>query len=211
MDKRKDVAREIARIYCRLTPAGVDALSKILVPVKVSKGDVVLSEGLVCRHMYFVERGMVRQYYYKSGRDVTEHFSYEGRIVVCIESFLKQEPSRLIVEALENSSLYGIPYDDLQQLMETNAEIAMLYRRILEHALISSQVHADSQRFENATERYQRLLNTKPEILLRAPMVHIASYLQMTPETLSRVRAANMAEEISKDKDNGISGLRGSL
>ncbi|MBP3471361.1 MAG: Crp/Fnr family transcriptional regulator [Paraprevotella sp.] len=211
MDKRKDVAREIARIYCRLTPAGVDALSKILVPVKVSKGDVVLSEGLVCRHMYFVERGMVRQYYYKSGRDVTEHFSYEGRIVVCIESFLKQEPSRLIVEALENSSLYGIPYDDLQQLMETNAEIAMLYRRILEHALISSQVHADSQRFENATERYQRLLNTKPEILLRAPMVYIASYLQMTPETLSRVRAANMAEEISKDKDNGISGLRGSL
>lgn len=211
MDKRKDVAREIARIYCRLTPAGVDALSKILVPVKISKGDVVLSEGLVCRHMYFVERGMVRQYYYKSGRDVTEHFSYEGRIVVCIESFLKQEPSRLIVEALENSSLYGIPYDDLQQLMETNAEIAMLYRRILEHALISSQVHADSQRFENATERYQRLLNTKPEILLRAPMVYIASYLQMTPETLSRVRAANMAEEISKDKDNGISGLRGSL
>lgn len=211
MDKRKDVAREIARIYCRLTPAGVDALSKILVPVKISKGDVVLSEGLVCRHMYFVERGMVRQYYYKSGRDVTEHFSYEGRIVVCIESFLKQEPSRLIVEALENSSLYGIPYDELQLLMETNAEIAMLYRRILEHALISSQVHADSQRFENATERYQRLLNTKPEILLRAPMVYIASYLQMTPETLSRVRAANMAEEISKDKDNGISGLRGSL
>lgn len=211
MDRRRDVAREIARIYCRLSPTGVEALSKILVPFKISKGDVVLPEGLVCRHMYFVDRGMVRQFYYKNGRDVTEHFSYEGRIVVCIESFLKQESSRLIVEALENSTLYGIPYDALHELMETNGEIALLYRSILEHALISSQVYADSQRFENATERYQRLLNTKPEILLRAPMVYVASYLQMTPETLSRVRAAHISEEISKDKDNGISGLRGSL
>ena len=161
---------------------------------------MVLPEGAVCRHMYFVERGMVRQYYYKGGRDITEHFSYEGRIVVCIESFLRQEPSKLIVEALENSCLYGIPYDELHQLADENKEIELLFRKIMEHALISSQVYADSQRFENATERYLRLLNTKPEILLRAPMLHIASYLQMSPETLSRVRAAHLAGEIGKDK-----------
>jgi CRP-like cAMP-binding protein len=131
---------------------------------------------------------MVRQYYYKNKKDVTEHFSFEGRIVFCIESFLKQEPCRLIVEALENSKLYAIPYDDLNNLMVRNQEIEMLYRKILEHVAISSQQHADSQRFESATERYERLLNEKPEIILRAPMVHIASFLQMTPETLSRVR-----------------------
>ena len=194
------MAREIARIYCRLSPAGIEALSDILVPFKYSKGDVVLPEGETCRFMYFVERGMVRQYYYKGGRDVTEHFSYEGRIVICIESFLKQEPSRLIVEALENSRLYGIPYDALQKLADENKEIELLFRKIMEHALISSQVYADSQRFENATERYLRLLNTKPEILLRAPMLHVASYLQMSPETLSRVRAAHL-EEAKKEKD----------
>ena len=149
-------------------------------------------EGEVCKYMYYVEKGLVRQYYYKGGRDVTEHFSYEGRIVICIESFLKQEPSRLIVEALENSWLYGIPYDRLRSLIETDKEIERLYRKILEHALISSQEHADSQRFENASERYIRLLKTKPEIILRAPMVHVASFLQMTPETLSRVRAAHV-------------------
>ena len=140
--------------------------------------------------MYYVERGMVRQFYYKGGRDVTEHFSYEGRIVICIESFLKQEPSRLMVEALETSWVFGIPYDKMMMLIDTDKEMAQLYRKILEHALISSQEHADSQRFENATERYVRLLKTKPEIVLRAPMVHVASFLQMTPETLSRVRAA---------------------
>ena len=69
----------------------------------------------------------------------------------------------------------------------------------MEHALISSQDYADSQRFENATERYLRLLNTKPEILLRAPMLHVASYLQMSPETLRRVRAAHL-EESKKER-----------
>ena len=131
---------------------------------------------------------MVRQYYYKNKRDVTEHFSFEGRIVFCIESYLKQEPSHLIVEALENSKLYAIPYADLNNLMVRNQEMEMLYRKILEHVAISSQEHAYSQRFENASERYERLLREKPEIVLRAPMVHIASFLQMTPETLSRVR-----------------------
>lgn len=192
MDKCRDIAREIARRYCTLTPQGIETLGNILVPFKVPKGADIMVEGEVCKYMYYVEKGLVRQYYYKGGRDVTEHFSYEGRIVICIESFLKQEPSRLIVEALENSWLYGIPYDRLRSLIETDKEIERLYRKILEHALISSQEHADSQRFENASERYIRLLKTKPEIILRAPMVHVASFLQMTPETLSRVRAAHV-------------------
>lgn len=188
-DNRRDVAREIARIYCPMSPMGVQALANILVPIKIAKGELVFPEGHVCNAMYFVEKGMVRQFYYKNKKDVTEHFSYEGRIVFCIESFLKQEPSRLMVETLENSILYAIPYEDLHMLMSYNQEVMSLYRKILEHALISSQEHADSQRFENAAERYNRLLRTKPEIILRAPMVYVASFLQMTPETLSRVRS----------------------
>jgi len=190
MDKRRDVAREIARGYCTLSTQGITTLASILVPYKVAKGEKLLQEGDVCKSMFYVEKGMVRQFYYKGGRDVTEHFSYEGRIVICIESFLKQNPSRLMVEALEASVVYGIPHDEFLALVETDKEMSRLYRQILEHALISSQEHADSQRFENASERYVRLLKSKPEIILRAPMVHVASFLQMTPETLSRVRSA---------------------
>ncbi len=186
----RDIARDIARIYCTLSLMGIETLSKLLVPMKFQKGDIVLEEGEVCRAMYYVSRGMVRQYYYKGGKDVTEHFSYEGRICFCIESFLEQEPSRIIVEALENSTLYAIPYEAWHVSMLQNNEMELLYRKILEHALISSQAHADSQRFESAGERYARLLATYPEIVLRAPMLHIASFLQMTPETLSRVRSA---------------------
>ena len=87
-----------------------------------------------------------------------------------------------------------------------NVNIQMLYRKILEHVAISSQEHADSQRFENAAERYERLLREKPEIVLRAPMVHIASFLQMTPETLSRVRngtvQSNTKQHSLKDEND---------
>lgn len=186
------VAQEIAKIYCPMSKIGITALAGILIPQKFEKGDVVMKEGAICPAMYYVQTGMVRQYYYKNARDVTEHFSYEGRIVICIESFLKQEPSRLIVECLEDSELYAIPYDELTHLAATEPEIELLFRKIMEHALISSQEHADSQRFENASERYLRLFRNKPEIVLRAPLQYVASFLQMTPETLSRVRNAHM-------------------
>lgn len=184
----RDIARDMANIYCRLSPMGVEALARLLTPIKVVKGETLVHEGQVCPSMFYVHKGMVRQYYYKNGKDVTEHFSFEGRICFCIESFLKQEPSKLMVEALETSLVYALPYEELHVAMMQNSEIELFYRKVLEHALMSSQEHADSQRFENAAERYIRLMRTHREIVLRAPMVHIASFLQMTPETLSRVR-----------------------
>lgn len=189
MDYRRDVAREIARRYCRLEPHSIEVLADMLIPLKYLRGDIVLQEGEECTCMYYVERGMVRQYYYKNGKDVTEHFSFEGRIVMCIESLLKHVPSQLIIEALETTHLFALPRKQLLDSIEACPELGILYRKITEHALISSQHHADSQRFENAQERYERLLREKPEIILRAPMIHVASFLQMTPETLSRVRA----------------------
>lgn len=171
-----------------MSRAGISALAAILVPMKFNKNDIILNEGDTCNYLYFVDEGMVRQFYYKNGRELTEHFSYEGKIVFCIESFLTQTPSRILIEALEETRLYAISYEDLQDLIEKSLEIDRLYHCLLEHVAISGQQHADSQRFETACERYERLLRERPEIVLRAPMTYIASYLQMTPETLSRVR-----------------------
>jgi CRP-like cAMP-binding protein len=189
MNNRKEVAKEIARRYCRLEPDSIDVLAQLLVPMKFHRGEVILREGEECTCMYYVDSGMVRQYYFKNGKDVTEHFSFEGRIVMCIELLLKHVPSQIIIESLETTQLYALPRKKLLEAIEYTPELGILYRKILEHALISSQHHADSQRFENAQERYERLLKEKPEIILRAPMIHVASFLQMTPETLSRVRA----------------------
>ncbi|MCI6338135.1 MAG: Crp/Fnr family transcriptional regulator, partial [Prevotella sp.] len=95
----------------------------------------------------------------------------------------------LMVEALEDCVVYEVPYNKLMALTEISWEINLFYRKILEYSLIVSQIKADAWRFETAHERYIRLMNTHPEVVKRAPMAHIASYLLMTPETLSRVRS----------------------
>ena len=175
--------------YPDMSSEGRKLLEEILVRKEVEKGELLFKEGEVCHHLVFVGKGMMRQFYYKNGKDVTEHFSYEGCILICIESTLKQEPTRLMAEALENSIVYLLPYDKFMRLTEVSWEINMFYRKVLEHSLITSQVKADSWRFETARERYNMLLHAHPEIIKRAPLSHIASYLLMAPETLSRVRA----------------------
>lgn len=175
--------------FPEMSKEGRELLAEVLIRKGSNKGTIVLNEGQVSHDLIFVGKGMLRQFYYKNGKDVTEHFSYEGCIVMCIESLLKQEPTRLIVEALEQSILFLFPYNALQRLVETSPEINMFYRKILEYSLIVSQVKADSWRFETARERYNLLLEHHPEIIKRAPLSHIASYLLMTPETLSRVRS----------------------
>lgn len=164
-------------------------IEHFLVRKEFAKGDMILKKGDISNAILFVGKGMLRQFYYKNNKDVTEHFSYEGCILMCIESFLKQEPTKLMVEALEPTIVYLFPYDVVQTLAEENWEINMFYRKTLEYSLIVSQIKADSWRFETARERYNLLFNTHPEIIKRAPLAHIASYLLMTPETLSRVRS----------------------
>ncbi|MDO4956904.1 MAG: Crp/Fnr family transcriptional regulator [Bacteroidales bacterium] len=190
MDKRHDIARELARAYCTVSPEALTKLGEILVPLRFSKGEQVLKEGEVCQYMYYIEKGFLRQYYFKNDKDLTEHFSFEGNMVICIESFLKQEPTHLLVEAMETTIAYGIPYKEIEELSKTDNEISHLYRKIFETSLILSQIKADNLRFETAQDRYRLMLEKYPEILRRAPLNQIASFLQMTPETLSRVRAA---------------------
>jgi len=175
--------------YPEMTPEGQLLLEGILIRKELIKGEQLIREGEISKHFALVGKGMIRQYYFKNGKDVTEHFSYEGCIMMCIESLFRQVPSRLIAEALEPSVVYLIPYDKLRLLMDMSREINTFYQRILEYSLITSQEKADSWRFETAKERYNHLMETHPEVIKRAPLAHIASYLLMTPETLSRVRS----------------------
>ena len=186
----RDIARELARKYSTMTHDELDILESILVPKKYAKGEMILREGEVCRDISYIEKGLIRQFYYKNDKELTEHIGSDGEIFMCIESLFKEEPTHLQVEALEATMVYCLPMHKLEQVALHNVNIQILYRKILEESLIISQVHADLVRFESVQNRYQRLCKLKPQVVLRAPLVYIASYLQMTPETLSRVRAA---------------------
>ena len=189
-EKRRDVAREICHSYgITLGIEALHAFASILVPFKVLRGHQLVSEGQVSDYMLYVDRGMVLQHYTKNGATVTEHISHEGDMVICIESFFLREPSRIIATTIEPSIVYGIPHDEVYALASHSFEICQLIFKIYQRALIISQQKADVMRFETAKERYVRTLRENPEIIRRAPLHNVASFLQMTPETLSRVRA----------------------
>ena len=186
----RDVARELARRYSTMTHDELDILESILIPRKYAKNEIILREGETCENIYWVVKGLVRQFYYKNKKELTESTTTENSIVMCIESLFKEEPTRLQIQALEPSIIYSLPKADLEQAAIKCVNIQMLYRKILEESLIISQHHADMLRFETAQDRYAKLVKRSPQLVLRAPLVYIASYLQMTPETLSRVRTA---------------------
>ncbi|MBQ7471350.1 MAG: cyclic nucleotide-binding domain-containing protein [Prevotella sp.] len=194
----RDIARELARKYSTMTHDELDILESVLVPRKYAKGQIILAEGEICREILYVDIGLVRQFYEKRDlnktRMVTEHLGVDGTIVMCIESLFREEPTKLQIEALENSICYALPKQRLEEVALHNVNIQILYRKILEESLILSQVHADLVRFESAQNRYKRMCTLMPKVVLRAPLNYIANYLQMTPETLSRVRSSSLNE-----------------
>ena len=190
----RDIARELARKYSTMTHEELDTLESILVPMKFAKGEMILKEGKVCENIYYIEHGLVRQFYFKNGKQITEHLGEDRTVFMCIESLFREEATKLQVEAIEPTTVYALPKLRLEQVALHNVNIQILYRKILEESLIISQVHADLVRFETAQDRYKKMCKLSPQVILRAPLVYIASYLQMTPETLSRVRAATLLE-----------------
>lgn len=188
-----EAARQIANEnHVILSKESLRTFADILILKKYKKGERLLDAGDVCVSMLYIEKGMTRQFYFKYDKDLTEHIGYEGSIIICLESYLKDEPTRLMIETLEPTVVWEIPKVQIEELAAENIEIATLYRRFFEGSLIESQIKADTLRFEPAHERYNKLLQIHPEILKRAPLVYIASLLQMTPETLSRVRSAGL-------------------
>ena len=194
VDKR-DIARELARKYSTMTHDELDTLESILVPMKFAKGEMILKEGEICKNIYYIEHGLVRQFYFKNAKELTEPLGVDHSIFMCIESLFKEEPTRLQVQAIEPTLIFALPKARLEEVALHNVNIQILYRKILEESLIISQIHADLLRFESAQNRYKRLCKMSPQVVLRAPLVYIASYLQMTPETLSRVRSSTLLDD----------------
>lgn len=197
MNEKIEVARRIISETVtkrRLSVESIHLFANIIESRRCHKGDILLHEGDTCKAMLYIEKGMLRQYYFKHGKEMTEHISCEKGVVICIDSYFNERASQLSIEALEDSVVWEIPHNAIEHLAAECHEISYLYRCFLENSLILSQVKADMLRFESAKDRYARLMQMFPEIIQRAPLTHIASYLQMTQETLSRVRASMFAE-----------------
>ncbi len=191
MEHRRDIARYLGQKYSErgeFSSQTLDILINMIEPMKVLRGTVLLHEGEICKYIYYIERGLVRQSYYKKGKQLTEHIGYEGSMIMCIDSLFNHEPSLLTIETLEPCMIYGLKYDEMVFAAHSSFEFCNLLMSIYKESLIISQHKADMLRFSSARERYEQTMSEHPEIIRRTPLHIVASYLQITPETLSRVR-----------------------
>ena len=190
----RDIARELSRRFSTMTHEEIDILENLLIPMKFKKGFEILSQGQVAEYIYYLHTGLIRQYYFKNGKEMTSNLAVDGSIFMSIESLFRETPSSEVIEALETCYIYAIPKRRLENVALHNQNIQILYRKILEEALIECQIHEDLVRFETAQDRYRRICKQMPKVVLRAPLVFIASFLEMTPETLSRVRSSTLVD-----------------
>ncbi len=175
-----------------LTATEVSAMLGIMERRQYERGTQIEEIGHKSQHLYLVENGVVRQYYYKNGRDVTEHFTGNGDLAFSIESLFLHRQSMLGMEAVDDCTLWLINYEQFKQLTDIHEGIRHLLIAIFEQDLVLTQRKADSWRFESSHERYERFCQEYPQAARKASIAHIASYLLMAPETLSRVRAGTL-------------------
>ena len=155
----------------------------------ISKGDYVLKYGEICKHIYYVNKGFIRIFYFKNGKNITEWFANEKEHFFSITSYFNETPSNLVIEVIEDSEIILLSKEGLEKLRKTNIEVANLMINFFSRSLILSQQRMESMQFETAKQRYAKLLEDQPEILNKVPLQFIATFLGITQETLSRIRA----------------------
>lgn len=152
------------------------------------KGDFFLADGQICKQVGFVSRGLMRYYINHDGEEKTYAFSQENQYVCNYESFLPQSPSSKIIQALEDSDVFVISYSDLQ-LLYANVHEGERYGRIAIEAVFLQMLRDINSFYTETPEvRYERFLSSHPDLQQRISQYHIASFVGVKPQSLSRIR-----------------------
>ncbi|HPH87625.1 MAG TPA: Crp/Fnr family transcriptional regulator [Chitinophagales bacterium] len=156
--------------------------------MELPKKHILLKKGKVCNFLYFIEKGLARNFFEEDNKELTNDIILEGEILVSFSSFISRKPSLETIELLEDGVLCAIHYDNLQNLYQQFPIMERTGRMIAEHHYNSLAMKSYRLKFSNSSERYQYLFDNKIEIVKRVPIGIIASYLGMSIETLSRIR-----------------------
>ncbi len=159
-------------------------------PVVVKKKEILLEQGMVSEKLFFIVKGCLRLYYSNDDHDISTRFmAFENTFLTSIVSFISQKPSTEYIQAVETSELMVITYNDFFQLRRNIKEWDKIYIYILEYGLTVINTKLNSLLTQNATERYRSLLKNNPELIQRLSNANLASYLNISPETLSRLKS----------------------
>jgi len=159
------------------------------IPIKtLKKGDVLLKEGQISRDSYFVIQGCVRKYYIIDGEERTTEFYVEEDSVASLQSYKYKTPANHYFECVEDCRLAVLNYDKEQELFKRVPKYEALCRMSMENDFGEQQEALSKFMILNPEERYKNLLESRPYLIQRVPQYHLASYLGVKPESLSRIR-----------------------
>lgn len=157
--------------------------------VTFEKGKLILKAGEICKYLFIVEKGLVRNFYYDSkGNDITHWFAKENMLVTAPESFFNQEKSFFNIEAIEDTRVIAIRYEVLEKAFEDSNAIERFGRILTTQIMITLGRKIIDLQTKNAKARYNEVIENYPDIFRRVNLGHIASYLGMTQQSLSRIR-----------------------
>lgn len=157
--------------------------------VQFAKGELVHSAENICRKSYFIQKGLLRTYFIKDGKEISEYFSAEGEWVNSPRSFMQQKTDIYFIDALEVTNAFCLTVDNLLYLFNHYPEMERYARLSMGTVFGHFMDRITSLRFTSAKEKYQHFCETYHDIYHRIPLGMVSSYLGITQETLSRIRA----------------------
>ena len=165
-----------------------DKFGDIFIERKIESKSVLLNAGEIANYVHFVKKGCLREWFNKDGKDITFQFFMEGQPVASIDSFMNGEPSLFSIESIEPSIIISVRKDDFEKLFTIYPEFkdrfqSFIFQRFRNYAQLFLSRITDTPK-----ERYDDLIKNKPEIIKRIPQHYIASFLGITPVSLSRIR-----------------------
>jgi CRP-like cAMP-binding protein len=153
----------------------------------IEKDEIILQEGKICRHLYFVENGLLHFYINKDGDHITKFFTKAPYFFTSQSSFNSQKPASENIQAIEKSVIYQISYTQTQELFKLKSWTDFA-RKITQEVQFFTEEILEELQTETAEFRYEKMLKNEPEFVKRIPLKILASYLGIAPQSLSRIR-----------------------
>jgi CRP-like cAMP-binding protein len=183
-----DLLRQFISGYVALTPEDFSLLAEKVTVRSFDKRELLLRPGEVEQYMNFVVRGLARMYFYKGRSEVILNLAKEKELISASSSFLSGAPSNYYIETLEPTTLLSITRDDLEWVYRQNARIERLGREMITHFVLEKEEWEHACMRLDTRERFLQFVERNPELVRRVPQKYLASYLNMKPETFSRLK-----------------------
>ena len=163
------------------------AISKCLVRREMKRESLLLEEGKTCKHLYFLEKGLLRFFVWKDGLDITKYFTDVPYVFTSQKSFNQQVPAQESIATLEDSIIWQMSYEHAQHLLELKSWSTFI-RLLVQEVQTYTEEILEALQTQTAEQRYKLLLQQDAELVQRVPLKHLASYLGIAPQSLSRIR-----------------------